>query len=155
MQKFLNLIALICILAVGFALFSQHVLDMPPCAWCVFQRLIFLVIAAVCLLGNVVSANIFKRFIAFLVFLLGIGGMLSAWYQYDVAAQMFSCHRQASCTRQCHTVVIWYLCHLYGCGSRLIRYWIFALGPSTVCPNYHCGCCSSLKEKSRTPVYFS
>ena len=91
MQKFLNLIALICILAVGFALFSQPVLDMRPCAWCVFQRLIFLAIAAVCLLGNLVSANIVKRFIAFIVFVLGIGGMLSAWYQYDVAAQMFSC----------------------------------------------------------------
>ena len=91
MQKFLNLIALICILTVGFALFSQHVLDMRPCAWCVFQRLIFLAIATVCLLGNLVSANIVKRFIAFIVFVLGIGGMLSAWYQYDVAAQMFSC----------------------------------------------------------------
>ena len=91
MQKSLNLIALVCLLAVGFALFSQHVLDMRPCAWCVFQRLIFLVIAAVCLLANLFRAQMLKRFIAFLVFVLGIGGMVSAWYQYDVASQLFSC----------------------------------------------------------------
>lgn len=91
MQKTLNLIALVCVLAVGFALFSQHALGMQPCAWCVFQRLIFLVIAVVCLLGNLSSSTIYKRLVAFVVFVLGIGGMLSAWYQYDVAAQMFSC----------------------------------------------------------------
>jgi disulfide bond formation protein DsbB len=40
--------ALACVLAVGFALFAQYVLDMRPCPWCVLQRLLFLIIALLC-----------------------------------------------------------------------------------------------------------
>jgi disulfide bond formation protein DsbB len=36
---------------VGGALVSQHVFDMQPCPWCVLQRLIFVAIALVCLVG--------------------------------------------------------------------------------------------------------
>ena len=46
-RTILRLIALASLGAVAIALVSQHVFDMRPCAWCVFQRLIFLVIAAV------------------------------------------------------------------------------------------------------------
>lgn len=91
MQKFLNLIALLCLLAVGFALFSQHVLGMQPCAWCVLQRLLFLVIAALCLLANIFNAYFMKRLITILVLLTSIGGAMSAWYQYKVASHMFTC----------------------------------------------------------------
>lgn len=90
-QRILNLIALLCLAAVGFALLSQHLLDMQPCAWCVFQRFIFLVIAGVCLLANLLRHGFVQRFLAFTSFSLSIGGVLSAWYQYSVAANMFSC----------------------------------------------------------------
>ncbi|MDY3331444.1 MAG: disulfide bond formation protein B [Pelistega sp.] len=90
-QRILNLIALFCLAAVGFALFSQHVLDMQPCAWCVFQRFIFLVIAGVCLLANLFRSGFMQKFFAFSSFALSIGGALAAWYQYSVAANMFSC----------------------------------------------------------------
>lgn len=90
-QKTLNFIALACLSAVGIALFSQHVLDMPPCAWCVLQRLIFLCIAAVCLLANLFNAKVIKKIAALTSAGLGISGVFAAWYQYSVAAEMFSC----------------------------------------------------------------
>ena len=42
--------ALACVLAVVFALFAQYVLDMRTRPWCFLQRLLFLVIALLCLL---------------------------------------------------------------------------------------------------------
>ena len=90
-QKILNLIALACLASVGIALFCQHVLEMPPCAWCVFQRLIFLGIAAVCLLANFFNTTAIKKAFAVTSTGLAISGILAAWYQYSVAAKMFSC----------------------------------------------------------------
>lgn len=90
-QKILNIIALLCLAAVGFALVSQHYFDMPPCAWCVFQRLLFLCIAAVCLLGNLFRPLLVKKCLALAGSLTAIGGILAAWYQYSVASEMFSC----------------------------------------------------------------
>ncbi|MBO1111063.1 disulfide bond formation protein B [Bordetella petrii] len=88
-QRLLLLIAVLCFAAVAVALVSQHVFDMPPCAWCVLQRLIYLVIGVVALAGA--CAGAIARACAALCALLGVGGMAAAWYQYDVAAKMFSC----------------------------------------------------------------
>jgi len=91
-QSRLNLIALLCLLALAVALVSQHVFNMPPCAWCVLQRLILLVIAGVCLLGNLAPGAI-KRMMALLSFALSIAGIVAAWYQHTVASEMVSCDR--------------------------------------------------------------
>lgn len=90
-QKILNTIALACLVAVGFALFCQYFLDMPPCAWCVLQRLILLIIAAVCLLANFFRSGIAKKIFSLITGGLSVCGVLSAWYQYSVASVMFSC----------------------------------------------------------------
>lgn len=90
-HRTLNILAILCLAAVGFALFSQHVLDMQPCAWCVLQRLIFLAIALVCLLANLFRRPFMLRLFSFLSFSLSIAGVLSAWYQYSVASESFSC----------------------------------------------------------------
>ena len=45
--------ALVSVAAVGVALVSQHVFGMEPCPWCILQRVIFLAIALVCLVGLV------------------------------------------------------------------------------------------------------
>ncbi|WP_442597917.1 disulfide bond formation protein B [Parapusillimonas sp. JC17] len=92
-NRILHAIALLCVAALAIALVSQHVFDMQPCAWCVLQRLIFLVIAVVCWLGVLTGRAIpgLRRLAAWLAALLGIGGVVAAWYQYTVAAQMFSC----------------------------------------------------------------
>lgn len=91
--RLLNIIALLCVAAVALALVSQHVFDMPPCAWCVFQRLLFLAIAAVCWLALAAGAlwQGARRLGALLVVALAAGGVLAAWYQITVASQMFSC----------------------------------------------------------------
>ena len=93
--RLLNLIALLCVAAVGAALASQHLFDMPPCAWCVFQRLLFLAIAVVCWAG-VLLARIWRpatQIAGVLTSLIALGGLVSGWYQHTVAAQMFSCDR--------------------------------------------------------------
>ena len=87
----LNLIAAICLGSVAFAVFSQHVLGMMPCAWCVFQRLIFILIALVCLLVNFSKSLLYQKILAALAVALSVGGMVAAWYQFSVASVSFSC----------------------------------------------------------------
>ncbi|MBC7204229.1 MAG: disulfide bond formation protein B [Pusillimonas sp.] len=90
--KLLHTIALVCIAAVGIALVSQHVFDMQPCAWCVLQRLIYIVIAIVCWLGVLVlRPGLGHRIAGGVSLVLSLSGVMAAWYQYNVAAQMFSC----------------------------------------------------------------
>jgi disulfide bond formation protein DsbB len=90
----LNLIALLCVLAVALALVSQHVFGIRPCAWCVLQRLIYLAIAVICWLG-VLLARIsgLRRLAALVTAALSVGGIAAAWYQYSVASKLFSCDR--------------------------------------------------------------
>lgn len=92
-SRLLHLIALLCVAAVAIALVSQHVFDMRPCAWCVLQRLIFVAIAVVCWLGLLLGRNsaALRRCTAGLVAALSAGGVVAAWYQYSVAANLFSC----------------------------------------------------------------
>lgn len=93
--RILHIIALACVGAVAAALVSQHVFDMPPCAWCVFQRLIFLVIAVVCWIGILAKrlSPHAPRVAGGVAAALAAGGVVAGWYQYTVAAQMFSCDR--------------------------------------------------------------
>lgn len=76
------------------ALVSQHFFAMRPCAWCVFQRLLLLVILAFSIFGYLVAS--LKLRLLSLVFgalsaLTALGGIAAAWYQYHVAAKLFSC----------------------------------------------------------------
>jgi len=91
-DRLLRLISLLCLAAVGFALLSQHVFGMRPCAWCVLQRLILLAIAAVCgLAGMGWGPALVRRAGAGAAALLAVCGAIAAWYQYDVASHLFSC----------------------------------------------------------------
>ncbi len=87
----LNIIALACLGSVTFALYSQHVLGMLPCAWCVLQRLIFIGIAIVCLLVNFSYSVIYRKVLTLFAAGLSVGGVIAAWYQYSVASVSFSC----------------------------------------------------------------
>ena len=91
--RLLHVTALLCVAALAIALISQHVFDMRPCAWCVLQRLLFAVIAIVCWLGIFLAryAPVIARLGGALVAILSAGGVVAAWYQYSVAANMFSC----------------------------------------------------------------
>ena len=88
----LRFASLLCLSAVGVALISQYIYDMQPCAWCVFQRLIYLLLGTLALLTTLGQPN--KTRIAISAGLIAagaIGGMTSAWYQERVAANTFSC----------------------------------------------------------------
>ncbi len=90
-KKIWWLIALLCAAGVGIALLSQHAFDMQPCAWCVFQRLIYLVLAVIAALGATSQGLIARLICAMLSLSLAIAGVLAAWFQAQVASQSFSC----------------------------------------------------------------
>lgn len=81
----------ICLGAVAAALVSQHVFEMQPCPWCVLQRLIFVTIAAACLLGLLWRGRVGRSVAAVLALLAAAGGIAAAVWQNQVAAQTESC----------------------------------------------------------------
>lgn len=90
-QKILTAVAFTSFAAVGAALLSQHLFDMLPCAWCIVQRMIFIVIGVVAMLGAIVGFRPVKRLALILVLILSIIGVAAAWHQWTVAAAQFSC----------------------------------------------------------------
>jgi len=88
----LTLIALLCFAALAIALVSQHVYDLQPCAWCVLQRVIYLATGLLCLLARWAGRKT-QAAAAAVAGLLAAGGIASAWYQYTVAANLFSCEQ--------------------------------------------------------------
>jgi disulfide bond formation protein DsbB len=90
--RLLGLISLASLAAVAAALVAQHAFDVKPCPWCVLQRGIFLLIAAVAALGWISSRLRGVRALAFgLIGVLALCGLASAYYQHEVASQMASC----------------------------------------------------------------
>jgi len=78
--------------AVGAALVSQYRFDMQPCPWCVLQRLIFIVIGAVALLGLAWRSRAGRRATPLLLLLLCGTGIAAALWQHFVAAASNSCN---------------------------------------------------------------
>lgn len=85
-------VALAAAASVALALVSQHLWDMQPCAWCVLQRLIFVLIALLALLGVVVRVALVRRAASALVALLSLAGVGAALWQNQVAAKSDSCN---------------------------------------------------------------
>lgn len=83
--------ALASVLAVGFAVFAQQVWDMRPCPWCVLQRLIFLIIALLCIIGAFMPWRRGRLTLGVATLMFASAGILAAVYQHDVAARQFSC----------------------------------------------------------------
>jgi protein dithiol:quinone oxidoreductase len=85
------LVAAVSFGAVGVALVSQHKFDMQPCPWCVLQRLIFVAIGAVALIGLVWRSGGGKRVVPLALLLLCGCGIAAALWQHFVAAASASC----------------------------------------------------------------
>ena len=83
--------AAISLVAVGVALWTQHALDMQPCAWCVLQRLIFVAIALAALPGVLWQRGLVQALSAVLMLALGVAGVAAALWQHFVAAKTASC----------------------------------------------------------------
>lgn len=85
-------IATVCVASVGAALVSQHVYGMQPCPWCVLQRVVFLAIAAVCLVGVAWRTPLGRTLAGGSVLLLAGGGIAAALWQHFQAAASASCN---------------------------------------------------------------
>jgi disulfide bond formation protein DsbB len=79
------------LLAVAAALYTQHVLDMMPCPWCVLQRLICVAIAAVALPGLFAARPWLRRGSSAAVTVLALCGVGAALWQHFVAAATAAC----------------------------------------------------------------
>lgn len=90
-RQWLLAMAALTIAGVLAALYSQYVLEMLPCPWCILQRVIFVLIALVCLLGAMVDSPLARRIAALLVGGLAVSGAAAALYQHFVAAKSTSC----------------------------------------------------------------
>lgn len=91
-DRLLSFIAIASLSAVGIALVSQHFFDMPPCAYCVFQRLLYLGVAASSLLALVLrNVRGGQMLFTLLALVCSLGGVAAAWYQHAVASQLLSC----------------------------------------------------------------
>ena len=91
-QRALFYIASISVLAVLIALVSQHVYDMQPCAWCVTQRMLYLLIAAIGFWGSRGQATRTKVTVCCaLIVAVSLAGVTAAVYQAQVASHNFSC----------------------------------------------------------------
>jgi disulfide bond formation protein DsbB len=84
--------AVVSFAALGAALVSQHVYGIEPCPWCVLQRLIFTVIAAVALIGLLVRPGRWQRVVGGAMMLLAVEGIVAALWQHFVAAASASCN---------------------------------------------------------------
>ncbi len=82
----------ISLAAVAAALFTQHVLDMQPCPWCVLQRLIFLAIALASLPALLMRSRATQWASGLLVLVLALCGGAAALWQHFVAASSQSCN---------------------------------------------------------------
>ena len=86
----LVLIGVISLGAVGVAAIAQYAFDMQPCPWCVLQRLIYIVIGVLALLGALLS-NTPRRIAVGLAFLGALWGIGTALYQQLHAVNEASC----------------------------------------------------------------
>ena len=86
----LAIIGVLALGAVGVAAIAQYAFDMQPCPWCVFQRLIYIVVGVLALLAAVLP-GIARRLAIGLAFLGTLGGIASALWQQLHAINENSC----------------------------------------------------------------
>ncbi len=78
--------------AVGIALVLQHAFGMAPCAWCTFQRLLFLLVGAFAALGWLARRSRGAALaLSGLSVATALAGLWAALHQQFVAAQTQSC----------------------------------------------------------------
>ena len=90
-RSLLTGITVLPLAAVAAALYTQYRMDMMPCAWCVLQRLCFVVIAAAGLLGLLLPGAALRRVAGVLALLGAAAGITAALWQHFVANASASC----------------------------------------------------------------
>jgi len=84
-------VAVLCVLAIGAALFAQYMFDMRPCPWCILQRLLFAVVAIVCVVAAWLRGGA-RVALGGIAVVLSACGIAAALYQNLVAAKSTSCN---------------------------------------------------------------
>lgn len=87
----LALVAIVALAAVAGALIAQHAFGMQPCPWCIFQRVLYLGVAAFALIGWAVPASRAVVPASVGVLLVALGGVAAAVFQHEVASRDASC----------------------------------------------------------------
>ena len=91
-DRTLAALAIASVAAVVFALIAQHGFGVKPCPWCVLQRGIFMIIAAVAAVGWLLKSSAGAHRVALLlIVLIALGGIAAAVFQHEVAANLESC----------------------------------------------------------------
>ena len=85
-------IGVVGVLAVCLASVLQHRFDYQPCPWCVLQRLIVMVVAAIGLAASLCRARLALAVAGGMAFMLSATGVGVALYQHWVAARTASCN---------------------------------------------------------------
>ena len=86
MQRILLIIALV-IASLTLSYFVEHILKIPPCALCLYQRYIYIV-ALIILLPYFVKPSLEKYFLVASAFIFTIGGVI-ALYHFGVEQKVF------------------------------------------------------------------
>lgn len=78
------LIAVLCALAMAYALYAQHVLGLEPCPLCIFQRIGVIAVGVLALLAALVNpARLAAKVWSLLISFAALGGAsVSAWQFY-------------------------------------------------------------------------
>jgi len=81
-----------CVLSVIAALVGQYQFDMRPCAWCVLQRAIYLLIGLLCIIAAYLPPRAPRMVLTSGALVLAALGAAAAVYQHVVAAKLYSCN---------------------------------------------------------------
>ena len=90
-RQWFGAMALACFASVGAALVAQHGYDMRPCPWCILQRVLFVAVGLLALIGVFVRARGTQVSAAAASLLLAVAAIGAALQQHFVAARSSSC----------------------------------------------------------------
>ncbi len=82
----------VVLVVIGAAEVAQHVYDVQPCPWCVLQRLVFVAIGLLALLGLASRSRLGARVAAVVMGVLVACGIAAALWQHFVASRSASCN---------------------------------------------------------------
>ncbi|MBW8832347.1 MAG: disulfide bond formation protein B [Burkholderiales bacterium] len=81
----------LCIAGVVAALVAQYGFDMQPCPYCILQRVFFVVIALLCIVGALAQGMV-RKVLAVLAGVFALFDAAAAIYQHFVASKSASCN---------------------------------------------------------------
>lgn len=85
------LASVLCVAAVAVAAWTQYQWNMQPCPWCILQRILFLLLAALNVLAFASPWRALRRSVAGLSVIVALCGVAATLWQHFVAAKSQSC----------------------------------------------------------------